>query len=146
MESGMFLIIGYVGILLAAVVESFCTFSRTALPQYKPGIMKTWFRWVMEALWVILLLGGGVMLLADVIINAAPWYFTVIAISMFWLIFPLLLGPIMRRRFLPHWEEVRKELAPKGLHENNYWRDDWWMIESKRRKKKVKPAARGEDR
>jgi len=137
----MFLMIGYIAILLAAVVEAFCNFSRAALPQYKPGFMQGWFRWVMEVLWVILLLAGGVALLADVAINGAPWYFVVIAIAMFWLIFPLLLGPIIRRRFLPHWEEVKKELAPKGLNENNYWRDDWWMIESKRRKKKTRPPA-----
>jgi hypothetical protein len=62
----------------------------------------------------------------------------VIAIAAFWLIFPFLFTPIMRRRLLPHWEEVRKELAPKGLNESNYWRDDWWMIEEKRKKKKQK--------
>ena len=133
--------IGFLAVVLASVCEAFCNFSRVAMPQYKPGFMKTPFRWVFETLWVLLLLAGGVSLLLDVTVNSAPWLFFIIAVVAFWLILPLLFNPIMQRRFLPHWEEVKRELAPKGLNENNYWRDDWWKLEEKRRKKKQKPAA-----
>ena len=48
--------IGLLLIILASLLEAFCTFSRDAMPQYQPKLMKTRFRWVMEVLWVLLLL------------------------------------------------------------------------------------------
>ncbi|MDD5190655.1 MAG: hypothetical protein PHE50_06415 [Dehalococcoidales bacterium] len=135
----MLTLIGLILILLSAVGEAFCNFGRAAMPQYKPGILKTPFRWVFEVLWVLLLLGGGIALLLDAMVSGL-WLLVVITIVVFWLLLPLLFNTIMQKRFLPHWEEVKRELAPKGLNENNYWRDDWWKLEEKRRKKKQKPA------
>jgi len=134
----MYVLIGFLLIVMASLLEAFCDFGRAALPQYKPGILKTRFRWVVEGLWILLLLAGGVALLIDVTFGTSTVIVFVIAIAAFWLIFPFLFTPIMRRRLLPHWEEVRRELAPKGLNENNYWRNDWWMLEEKRKKKKTK--------
>ena len=133
---GMYMFIGFFLIILASLVESFCTFGRQAMPEYKPGLLKGGIRWVFEGLWVLLLLAGGVSLLVDVWLFGGPWWEFVIGIAAFWLILPFLFAPILRRRLLPHWEEVKKELAPKGLSENTYWRDDWWMLEERRKKKK----------
>jgi len=33
----------------------------------------------------------------------------------FWLVLPFILTPIIRFRFLPHWEEVQSELVPKAI-------------------------------
>ena len=128
--------IGLLLIILASLLEAFCTFSRDAMPQYQPKLMKTRFRWVMEVLWVLLLLGGGVMMLLGALISGIVLFF--IAIVAFWLILPLVAHPMLQRRLLPTWEELKKELAPKGFTENNYWRYDWWKVEAKRRKKKSK--------
>ena len=59
-----------------------------------------------------------------------------IGIVLFWLVLPFIITPIMRNRILPPWDEVKVELEPKGYNERNYWRGDWWMIESKQKKRK----------
>jgi len=126
---------GFVLILVASVVEAYCAFGRLARPDVKPGILKGWARWVIEGLWVLMLLVGGTMLL---FVPGIGWMMALAGVVGFWLILPFLITPIMRNRLLPHWDEVKTELAPKGYNEKNYWRGDWWMIESKQQKKKKK--------
>ncbi len=134
-----FLIGGYFLIMLASAVEAFCSFSRSAQPRYQPGIMKTPFRWVFEVLWVILLVVGGVSMLIDAIFSGA-WYLFVIAIALFWLVLPLAFAVIIKRIFLPSWDEVKKELKPIGYTEQNYRRGSWWKKEAPSRGKKNKES------
>jgi hypothetical protein len=42
----------------------------------------------------------------------------------------------MRRRLLPPWDDVKKELGPKGFTEQNYWRGSWWMKDAKVKRQK----------
>lgn len=136
MDEMWFIFIGFVLVLVASVLETYCTFGRQARPDVKPRILGTRYRWVLEVLWVIMLVAGGALLLfrSDIlgIILAG------VAVISFWLILPFIITPIMRNRLLPPWDEVKKELEPKGYDEKNYWRGDWWMVEDKKKLKKKK--------
>jgi hypothetical protein len=138
MDEIWFLVLGFLLTLVASVLEAFCSFGRLARPDVKPGILKSRFRWVLEALWVVLLLAGGVLLLfrgdqLGIILAG-------VALVSFWLVLPFMLTPILRNRLLPQWDKVKTELIPKGYDEKNYWRGDWWMVENKQKSKKKKSS------
>ncbi len=136
MDSIWFVIIGFFLVLVASVIERYCEFGRQARPDVKPGILKSWFRWVLEALWVLMLVAGGVLMLIRS--DQIGLILAGVAIVSFWIIIPFLLTPIIRNRLLPPWDEVKNELAPKGYNEKDYWRGDWWMVEEKQKPKKKK--------
>lgn len=129
-------ILGSVLILAASFLETFCTFGRQARPDVKPGILRGKFRWVLETLWIMMLIAGGIILLLFGILTGLL-ILALIGIVGFWLILPFIITPILRYRLLPQWDDVKKELAPKGYTERDYWRGDWWMMENKKKKKKV---------
>lgn len=131
---------GLILVLVASVLERFCEFGRQARPDVKPGILKTPFRWVLEALWVLLLLAGGVFLL----LSPGSWIFALAAVIGFWLVLPFLITPIMRNRLLPRWDNIKSELAPKGYTEKDYWRGDWWMLDKKQKKAKLAADGSGQ--
>jgi hypothetical protein len=133
------IIIGGLAILVASVLEAFCAFGRDAREDVKPAILKTPMRWALETVWVVLLLGGGVSLLL-VSIATGLWIVPLAGIFGFWLVLPFLITPIMRYRLLPEWDEVKKELEPKGYTQKDYWRGDWWMVPKKQKKSKLKQA------
>ncbi len=135
MDPLMLVILGFVLVLVAAVAEAYCAFGRLARPDVKPRILKGWSRWVMETFWALLLLAGGVCLL---IVPGVGWILALAGVVGFWLILPFILTPIIRNRLLPHWDEVKSELAPKGYNDKDYWRGDWWMVEDKQKQKKKK--------
>jgi len=126
----MLYVLGFLIIIVAAVLQAYCEFGRQARPDIKPKAFKTAFKWVLESLWVILMLGSAALLF---LLNPLM---ALIGIVLFWLVLPFIITPIMRNRILPTWDEVKVELEPKGYTERNYWRGDWWMIESKQKKKK----------
>jgi len=140
MDPLMTIIIGTLLVLVAAVVQAFCEFGRLARPDMKPALLRSWFRWVFEVLWALMLLAGGGLLL----LGEGGWLMAAIAVAGFWLVLPFLLTPIIRNRLLPHWDEVKSELASRKFNdkepysEKNYWRGDWWMVESKQKKKRPK--------
>jgi hypothetical protein len=133
----MYYILGILIIIVASVLQAYCEYNRQAREDIKHNIFKTGFRFVLEALW-ILLLGAGSVILFFIGIAGTGWIWAIIAIIMFWLVLPFIITPIMRNRLLPPWDEVKADLMPKGYNERNYWRGDWWMDESKRKKKKTK--------
>jgi hypothetical protein len=135
MDVTWFIFLGFLLVIVASALETYCSFGRLARPDIKPRLLKSWFRWVLEVLWVILLITGC----------SLPFLFrwdlfglilSGIAVVSFWLVLPFLLNPIMRNRLLPNWDEVKAELKPKGYDEKNYWRGDWWMVEDKKKLKK----------
>jgi hypothetical protein len=136
MDAIWFVIIGFLLVLVASVIERYCEFGRQARPDVKPGILKSWFRWVLEALWILMLVAGGALLLIRG--DQIGLILAGVAIVGFWLIIPFLLTPIIRNRLLPPWDEVKNELTPKGYNEKDYWRGDWWMVEEKKKPKKKK--------
>ncbi len=136
MDSIWLVIIGFLLVLVASVIERYCEFGRQARPDVKPGILKSWFRWVLEALWALMLVAGGVLLLIRG--DQIGLILAGVAIVSFWIIIPFILTPIIRNRLLPSWDEVKNELAPKGYNEKDYWRGDWWMVEEKKKPKKKK--------
>jgi len=139
MDPLILIVLGIALVLVASVVERFCEFGRQARPDVKPGILKTPFRWVLEALWMLLLLAGGVLLL----LSPGTWIFALVAVIGFWLVLPFLITPIMRNRLLPRWAEVKAELEPKGYNEKDYWRGDWWMVDKKQKAKREKTGEAG---
>ena len=50
----MFIILGFLVIILAAVLQAYCEFGRQARPDIQPKILKTRFRFVMEGFWIFL--------------------------------------------------------------------------------------------
>lgn len=136
MDSIWLVIIGFLLVLVASVIERYCEFGRQARPDVKPGILKSWFRWILEALWALMLVAGGVLLLIRG--DQIGLILAGVAIVSFWIIIPFILTPIIRNRLLPSWDEVKNELTPKGYNEKDYWRGDWWMVEEKKKPKKKK--------
>jgi len=126
----MLIILGYLVIILAAVLQAYCEFGRQARPDIQPKILKSRFRFVMEGLWIFLLI------VASVVLFLGGWVPAVIGIVSFWLVLPFIITPIMRNRILPPWDEVKKELEPKGYIQRNYWRGSWWMKNPKEKRQK----------
>jgi len=127
----MITILSFLVIILAAVLQAYCEFGRQARPDVKPKIFKTRIRFVLEGLWIFLML----------IAAAALFFFngvtmSLIGIVLFWLVLPFIITPIMRKRILPPWDNVKEELEPKGYNERDYWRGGWWMIETKQQRRK----------
>ena len=125
----MYIVLGYLVILLAAVIQMYCEFGRQARADIQPKILKTSFRFVMEGLWIILLIAAAVVLFLS------SWILALIGIVAFWLVLPFIITPIMRHRILPPWDEVKKELEPKGYTERDYWRGSWWMKNAKEKRR-----------
>ena len=126
----MLIILGYLVIILAAVLQAYCEFGRQARPDIQPKILKSGFRFVMEGLWIFLLIIASVALFLN------GWVPALIGIVAFWLVLPFIITPIMRNRILPPWDEIKKELEPKGYTQRDYWRGSWWMKESKEKRRK----------
>ena len=132
----MFIILGFLVIILAAVLQAYCEFGRYARPDVKPKILKTRFKLVLEGLWILLMLIGAALLWLSNFYSPTGAILAGIGIFVFWLVLPFIITPIMRNRTLPPWDEVKAELEPKGYNERDYWRGDWWMIESKQKRRK----------
>ena len=129
----MWTILGFLIVICASILECYCSFGRQAREDVKPGVFKSWVRFVLEVLWMLLLISGAIILfLFSGFSIVAP----LIAIVLFWLVFPFIINPIMRRRLLPPWDDVKKELGPKGFTEQNYWRGSCWMKDAKVKRQK----------
>ena len=126
----MFIVLGFLVIILASLVQLYCEFGRQARPDIQPRILKSRFRFVMEGLWIFLLIIAS----AALFINS--WILALIGIVAFWLVLPFIITPIMRNRILPPWDEVKKELEPKGYTQRDYWRGSWWMKNPKEKRRK----------
>lgn len=134
----MWTLVGFALIILASLLETYCAFGRLAKPEYKPGLLKTPLKWVLEVLWVLMLMAGGIAILVDAIISTGLWWLAIVGVVLFWLVLPFFFTPMVRYRLLPRWDEVKKLLEPTGLNDKNYWREDWWMVEDKRKHKATK--------
>ena len=128
----MLIILGYLVIISAAVLQAYCEFGRQARPDIQPKILRTRFRFVMEGLWIFLLIIASVALFLN------GWVPALIGIIAFWLVLPFLITPILRNRILPPWDEVKKELEPKGYNQRDYWRGSWWMKNAKEKRRSGK--------
>ncbi len=122
-----FALIGLLSLLFASILEAYCEFGRQARPEFRPGIFATRRSYLLEAGWVILLLVGGVLLFI------MDWWVSVIGLVAFWLLLPISVGPRVRRRLLPSWDELKRELEREGYNERNYWRGNWWRADAERR-------------
>jgi len=127
-----FLIGGIVILLFSSGLQSFWEFGRQARPDFRPALFETYWGHVILVGWVVLLLIGGVLLLMAEPIVA------LVAVAVYWLLLPLSVGPRVRRRALPPWDDLKAELEKEGFNEHNYWRrGDWWKAE-----RKSKPTAK----
>ena len=128
-----FLIGGMVILLVSSILQSYWEFGRDVKPDLRPAVFETSWRHVMLVGWVILLLVGGTL----VLLATMDWRVCLAAIAVYYLLLPLSVGPRVRRRALPPWEDLQHDLEKEGYAERNYWRrGDWWKEESKRRKPK----------
>ncbi|MBN1644394.1 MAG: hypothetical protein JW856_06220 [Dehalococcoidales bacterium] len=132
----LIIVLGGLLVILASVLQAYCEFGRQSRPEFRPRIFSTFFRYIMEAGWIVLMLGGCVMVFFFGWLSGLGWIPGVIAVVGFWLVLPFLITPIMRHRILPPWDEVKAELEPKGYNERDYWRGDWWMKDVKTRRRK----------
>jgi hypothetical protein len=119
-------------VVVAGILQSFCEFGRQARDDIKPKILKTKFRFVLEGLWIVMMGVASVFLF---IMNS---WLGIASIIFFWLGLPFIVNPILRNRILPTWDEVKKELEPKGYNARDYWRGGWWMKETKATRKPAK--------
>jgi hypothetical protein len=128
----MITVLLFLVIVVAGIIQSYCEFGRQARPDIQPNILKGKFRYVMEGLWIFLMIiASAGLFLQNALLGVA-------AIVIFWLGLPFIINPILRNRLLPSWEEVKKELEPKGYNEKDYWRGGWWMKETKEKRKIAK--------
>ncbi len=128
-----FLIAGLIILVISSVIQSFWEFGREVRADLRPAVFDTYWRHVILAGWVILLIVSGVLLLLSQPVVA------IAAIVVYWLLLPISVGSRVRRRALPPWIDLRNELEKEGYTEHNYWRrGDWWKDESKRSKPRKK--------
>jgi hypothetical protein len=131
----MLIILGFLIIICGSILECYCSFGRQARPDVQPHVFKTWVRFVLEGFWIFLLLVGAVLLF---LVSGNFYFLTpLIGIVLFWVVLPFIINPVLRRRLLPPWDEVKKELGPKGYNERNYWRGNWWIKGAKVKRKKT---------
>ena len=113
---------GVISLVLASIIQSYQEFGKQAKEEYKPKFFNSPYTWLLYVGWMVLLLVGGVL-----IFFAFPWWYVLVgAIVVFWLLLPFSVGPRLRKRLLPPWDDLKKELEPKGYNEHNYWRGNWW--------------------
>ncbi len=124
---GFFPLFGLVSLIFASILQAYCEFGRQARPEFRPRVFLTKWCFFLQAGWMLLLvLGGALLLLFNLIV-------CVIGVATFWLLLPISIGPRVRRRFLPSWDELKCELEREGYSERNYWRGNWWRADVKRR-------------
>ena len=130
--------VGMVFLLIASAIQWYCDFGRQALPQYRPKVFETNRSILLEFSWILLLLFGGAMILAaDIFAPFSGGVLTAIIIIAYWVLLPISVIPRIRKRLLPRWNVVKKNLEKLGYSEHAYWRGDWWR-KKKDKKKKVK--------
>ncbi len=127
MLEAFFPLLGLVSLIFASILQAYCEFGRQARPEFRPSVFATRWSYLLEAGWMILLMLGGVLLLLT------NWIICVVGVAAFWLLLPISIGPRVRRRFLPSWDEMKRELDRAGYNERNYWRGNWWRADAKRR-------------
>ena len=126
-----YLVLGFVLLFAAAVLESYSDFGRHALPEYRPKFFfNRTYRILLQAGWIVLLLAGGVLLFLF------QWILAIAGIIGFWLFIPLWVMPIIRGRLLPSWDQLKDELEKLGYTRMTYLFGDWWKDEKYRKKKK----------
>ena len=128
MLSAFLPLLGLVSLIFASILQTYCEFGRQARPEFRPSVFATKWSYLLEAGWMILLMLGGVLLLLT-----THWVVCVVGVASFWLLLPISIGPRVRRRFLPSWDEMKRDLEREGYNERNYWRGNWWRADAKRR-------------
>ena len=129
MWSLWFSIGGVVILVVSAGLESYWEFGREARPDFRPAICGTAWWYLLLAGWILLGLVGAVLLFM------VDPYFGLVAVVVYWLLFPISVGARVRRRVLPPWDDLKNELEKQGYSEGNYWRrGDWWKAEDKRKR------------
>ncbi len=127
--TAFFPVLGLASLLFASILQTYCEFGRQARPEFRPSVFTTKWYFLLQAGWVLLLLVGGVLLfMFNPIVS-------LIGVVIFWLLLPISIGPRVRRRFLPSWDELKRELEKEGYNERNYWRGNWWRADAKRRRR-----------
>jgi len=87
-----------------------------------------------ETAWRAALLPGWILLglVGLVLLFLVDPYLGLGAVVVYWLLLPISVGPRVRRRALPPWEDLKDELEKQGYNEQNYWRrGDWWKDPAK---------------
>ena len=126
-----YLVLGFVLIFAAAVLETYWDFGRQALPEYRPKIFfNPTYRILLQAGWTILLLAGGVLLF---LFPGYGWILAVAGILGFWLFIPIWIMPITRGRQLPSWDKVKYDLEKLGYTRWTYLWGDWWKEKKKQK-------------
>jgi len=111
---------GILLLLLAGVLESYCEIGRQSLPSLRAKVFSTRAGVLFWIGWIALLLISGVLLW---MVNSI---LAVVAIAVFWVLLPLWLVPMMKKRMLPPWDAVKGDLEKHGYTEDNYLGGDWW--------------------
>ncbi len=119
------IVAGVVVLLIAAVLEAYCEFGRQVAPKYRPEIFSTQTGVLFWIGWITLLIIACTMLFLAHPIAAF------VAIMIFWLLLPLWLTPMIRKRMLPPWDVVQGELESQGYTKDNYLSGDWWRKKEK---------------
>jgi hypothetical protein len=121
-----FMLGGFIILLFSSILEALWEFGRQARADLRPSFFHGNRRTLILAGWVLCLLVGGVLLvMVDVRVG-------LIGIVVFWMLLPISVAPRVRKRFLPPWDDLKKELEPQGFTERNYWRrGDWWKANRK---------------
>ena len=107
-------------LLLAAVVESYCAISRQSLPSLRAKVFSSYTGLLFQIGW------GVLLLIACVLFWFAHPIAAIVGVAVFWVLLPLWLMPMMKRRMLPPWEVVKGDLGKHGYTEDNYLSGDWW--------------------
>ena len=113
-------IAGIFFLLLAGVVESYCAVSRQCLPSLRARIFDTHRGLLLNVGWVVLLVVGALLL---IMVN---WILAVVGVVVFWVLLPIWLMPMLKKRLLPPWDLVKSDLERHGYTEDNYLDGDWW--------------------
>ncbi len=111
-------------LLLASFLHSYCSIGVQMSAVDRPMIFDSSAGKLLQIGWIVLFVVGITVLFA------VNWKWGIVSIAVYWLVLPLLVTRIVRKRMLPSWDDlpdgVKDMLERQGYNKGTYLEGDWW--------------------
>lgn len=119
----VFLIAGIIILIIASFWHSYAAVATKSSPLYRPGIYYSHHN-LFQLGWLALFLPGISFLFVY------HWIAAIVGGLVYWFLLPLMVAPVVRKWYLPSWDELSDELKDilreAGYGKKNYLDGHWW--------------------
>lgn len=120
-----FLTAGIILLILASFWHSYCLIGIKMLNSLRPMVFDT-NPILLQLGWILFFIIGIILLFLY------NWIIGIVGIIIYWLLLPIVITPMVKRRMLPAWDELpdflKEKLSDEGYDKHNYLRADWWKL------------------